>query len=265
MSRIGLGIGNTQNFYNSSINWTPADIATTAWYDATVPSSITIATGVSQWNDLSGNGRHLTQGTGDDQPATNSRTINGLNVLDFGGTSDHLDANALASVYSGTDVPMGAYIIFESDDVSATKTLIHFFNSGGSAYRYILTAPAEFLARFNSDSATLANNQAGTVATGTPEIVNQVFDGTTSKLYENGTEIDSDNLAVGATTLDSFAVGAFNSGSFYWNGALGEIIFTAGTETTATRQKIEGYLAHKWGTLSLLAGGHPYKVNPPGR
>jgi len=54
-----------------------------AWFDASVANSITSSAGlVSQWNDLSGNGRHLTSAT-TGRPTTNSNTLNGLNVLTF--------------------------------------------------------------------------------------------------------------------------------------------------------------------------------------
>jgi len=31
----------------------------------------------------------------------------------------------------------------------------------------------------------------------------------------------------------------------------------------ATRQKMEGYLAHKWGTTDKLPSSHPYKFVTP--
>ncbi len=47
-----------------------------------------------------------------------------------------------------------------------------------------------------------------------------------------------------------------------WEGGLGEIIFTDGTENLETQQMIEGYLAHKWGLT--LEEGHPYEEVAPG-
>jgi len=48
------------------------------------------------------------------------------------------------------------------------------------------------------------------------------------------------------------------------SGALGEVIFTDGTEDLDTQQKIEGYLAWKWGLQGALPGDHPHKNAPPG-
>lgn len=65
---------------------TPEQLSPKAWWDASDTSTITSSSGaVSQWNDKSGNGYHLTQATSSAQPTTNSVTKNGLNVLKFDG------------------------------------------------------------------------------------------------------------------------------------------------------------------------------------
>jgi hypothetical protein len=46
------------------------------------------------------------------------------------------------------------------------------------------------------------------------------------------------------------------------DGFVGEVIVIESADT-ATRQKIEGYLAHKWGLQSNLPTDHPYKAAPP--
>ncbi len=44
---------------------------------------------VTQWDDQSGNARHLTPGAAG-SPSSGTRTLNGLNVIDFDGTNDGL-------------------------------------------------------------------------------------------------------------------------------------------------------------------------------
>ena len=44
---------------------------------------------------------------------------------------------------------------------------------------------------------------------------------------------------------------------------LGEIIFLLDDLTALERQKLEGYLAHKWGTEAKLPASHPYKAAAP--
>jgi hypothetical protein len=46
------------------------------------------------------------------------------------------------------------------------------------------------------------------------------------------------------------------------DGFIGEVVIVSGVDDT-TRQKLEGYLAHKWGLTDSLPAGHPYKATPP--
>ena len=61
-----------------------------AHYDASDTSSITVATGVSQWNDLSGNARHLLQATAASQPTYSLANKS----VTFDGTDDYMKAVA---------------------------------------------------------------------------------------------------------------------------------------------------------------------------
>lgn len=72
-------------------------------FDARVPSSITVATGVSQWADLSGNARHLSNSTPGAQPG-NGGVINGRNAITFSpaSTVDVLDSSGLAALSTDT-------------------------------------------------------------------------------------------------------------------------------------------------------------------
>lgn len=87
---LGVGVGVTQvrRLGGDAGPFSPGDLSPFVWYDATAADSIIHAAGsVSQWEDLSGNARHLTQGDGSRQPTTGTATMNGLNAIDFDGTS----------------------------------------------------------------------------------------------------------------------------------------------------------------------------------
>ena len=79
-----------------------------AWYAADVASSITIATGVQQWSDLSGKGRHLIQDTTNNQPAYNIVTVNGKPTVTFDGTNDRLGTTATFSVA----LPVSMFLVY---------------------------------------------------------------------------------------------------------------------------------------------------------
>ena len=74
-----------------SSSWTPAQLTNLrGWWDAAL--GITIATGVSQWDDQSGNGNNLLQAVGVSQPTVTASAINGRPGILFDGTNDNMTA-----------------------------------------------------------------------------------------------------------------------------------------------------------------------------
>jgi hypothetical protein len=44
---------------------------------------------------------------------------------------------------------------------------------------------------------------------------------------------------------------------------MAELVLCTGVLSQANREKVEGYLGHKWGITSVLDVSHPYKSSPP--
>ncbi len=57
------------------------------------------------------------------------------------------------------------------------------------------------------------------------------------------------------------AIGRY--GGDYYQGMIYEVLVFNPGLSLDRRQKIEGYLAHKWGVSGSLDAGHPYKGSPP--
>lgn len=91
-----------------------------AWWDASDTATITQSGGlVSQWNDKSGNGFHLTQDTGSNQPTTGTRTINSLNVLDFVLSGDDwFDAVNASTIMGASSAGTALYIYARDADAA---------------------------------------------------------------------------------------------------------------------------------------------------
>lgn len=72
-------------------------VTVTQWIRA--DQGITQVTGVSQWNDLSGNGHNFAQGTGSQQPAYNAAdaTLNGRPTVTADGSNDTLVNNTISN------------------------------------------------------------------------------------------------------------------------------------------------------------------------
>ena len=74
-------------------------------------------------------------------------------------------------------------------------------------------------------------------------------------LWINGRIVGSDSDAGSATALDKV-------GSSF-DGQIAEVLVYDESVNSVNRQKVEGYLAHKWGLVSKLDPIHPYSSDPP--
>ncbi len=87
-----------------------------------------------------------------------------------------------------------------------------------------------------------------------------------AELFINGTSIGStNNTPTSFDTDGKFSIGMpttiGNLGSY--DGTIAEVICVTGELSSVVRQRIEGYLAHKWGLTARLPENHPYKTNHP--
>ena len=64
-------------------------------------------------------------------------------------------------------------------------------------------------------------------------------------------------------SISAIRIGKRADNNWPFNGDISEIIIYSATLSTSDRQKIEGYLAHKWGLTDKLPANHPYKNSAP--
>jgi hypothetical protein len=113
-----------------------------------------------------------------------------------------------------------------------------------------------------SDDLTVANTDLGRLY-----YMFHSSSGAGSKFVNGG----SDEYAYSGATL---ATDTGSEGSFFFGGevessafrphwALGEMIILDGVPSTDDRQRLEGYLAHKWALTGSLPADHPYKSAAP--
>lgn len=247
--------------------WTPREIATTAWYDAADVSTITEDGGlVSQINDKGTVGtRHLLQATGANKPSTGTRTLNGLNVLDHDGARLMRTAS-FAWPTSGNAAVFAVAVVDVVDN--STDAIFGTSDDDGVGLKEF-DLRADNASVFNGK--VFATNLGGDMAlTGGPfpgpAVYNANFDFTGGILnaYVNGTKRTADSTYSSKFqangTFNAFAKA--NNAAQRPDGAWGEIIITEDV-TFVTRQKIEGYLAWKWGLVANLPNNHPYRFRPP--
>ena len=257
----GLTLDGQLNLVYSNLTrdlWTPSNLATIFWYDAADVTTIT-ATGnqVTQMLDKSGNGWTVAPLTaGKIGPDTGTRTLNGLNVLEWtkttGSTNQILENNSFTQAqpfFIAMVLRLDSDALSDQDFIfSGTETL----------------APRIAVRRTTNDSFQIFTD-AGSVGTpigsateGNNYLASFYFNSTASTTRINGTL-----LALGTIANNSFTSlnigGNFNEDQSL-NGFVAELVAFA----NPTDQEImEGYLAWKWGLYNKLPIGHPYKNFPP--
>ena len=60
-----------------------------------------------------------------------------------------------------------------------------------------------------------------------------------------------------------FVFMSFNNSGYHCSGLVTDLIVYSSNLSTSDRQKVEGYLAHKWGLTGNLPSDHPYKLYGP--
>lgn len=238
--------------------WQPSILRPTLWLDAADQSTITVATGVSEWRDKSGSGNNFAQATAGSQPAYTIGTVDGKNVVSFDGTK---------SLARGT-------ITFGDGDGSL-------YVVGNRTGRQNLFNVAVLLARAGSRTRTILFDFTGTRSWGTYTSVEVRSPSTTTvgttydifELFSNGTANTYDFFRAGLSegtagvvnvntvfTVTTSYIGNDQYGSAL-HGNIAEVLFFDARNSESERQKIEGYLAWKW-NIPIVAT-HPFVNRPP--
>ena len=201
------------------------------WLDAADSSTIfadsnfnTLATtSVGGWKDKSGNNNHATQSTSANRPVLNNSVLNSLPVIRFDGSNDVMTLagdHALQTFFfvlnardgnnfGGWDWAMGGWTS------SGNKKHVIFARAGNNSIK--------------GENASING-------------------GTPSSEYINFSPLSEHKLVrVAFNAPASRSDWKIGDGDDHWNGDFAEIIAYSGTLSTIQSQKIENYLAHKWG------------------
>ena len=214
-----------------------------AWYDATVASSVTLTGGfVSQWSDLSGGGFHLTQGTEASRPGT--ATIGGKTAIDFDGSNDFL--------FTTTTLPdFGTVFDVHILDAASVAYGIYHLNStvGGSGKRMGLLYSSTNEYRSQSVLGATSQGVSGGTRTADARITSFTFTGSATAGRLDGAALSGTTLGGNGTDPGIYLGSRSISGSLSLplNGKIGEFIVYNRVLSAAEITRIERYLAAKWG------------------
>jgi hypothetical protein len=252
----------------SSRLYTPADLGTSlrAWYQMDL---LTGGAGSAQPSiaDSSGNGFGLSQATSSEQGTLAVADQNGLNTLRFTRANTQNYQLALA-ILSGS-VAASMYMVYKVVSTTVDNRMLEWgtitgctwpvdtgaiYNTFGSTSQYYCATPTGPLMSAGYRIYSIysdTNDWSFYVDGGTGG-----SSGGTSPLYHSASN------TVGWTTIPPYLGGDFTYNRFV-DGWIAEIYFTDAHQSTADRQKNEGYLAWKWGLQGLLDPSHPYKTVAP--
>lgn len=257
-------------------SWSPSSLTSlAAWYDADDSTTIFDATtggslpnnggSVFRWEDKSGNARHLTAAAGL-APTYATGVLNGKPNLTFTQTQ-YLSMNAafmyaagactVATIPSGLGGVSQNFLISEGRSTSNNPVYSPFCRVGSTNHASFVRTDA---------NATLVNYVSHALGGTYPLIVVQDTGSAMSYSSDGGTLTSYvASYTRAATTLDRFAIGVLlrSSPALGWDGSLPEVVICDAVLSQSDREKLEGYLAHKWGLTSNLPGTHPYKSTAP--
>lgn len=251
-------------FNSSSSGWSPNRfLDLVGWYDASDTSTITDSSGVvSQVNDKSGNGLHLTVITsGKSGPKTGVENLNGFNVLSWDSVDQILENDSFS--YNQSSNPLYLCAIFRCNQDNAQDFIIAGTESATPGQRMGLRRISpnnslQILGGSNTGSNISLTSPVNSAPEGQDLIFTIKFNSSNSFISINGDTPTTGNI--GTNPFSSMNIGGNELESSNINGYIGELIFFTDSSKVA---ETEGYLAHKWKLTNNLPQSHLYKNNQP--
>jgi hypothetical protein len=216
-------------------SFNPLSLSPVAWWDASDSGTVATGTGgVTDWDDKSGNGWHLTQGTSANRPTYTSAALNGLNVIEWASTDND---DFLVSV-PGTFTFNEAFFVIRYDGGSTFEGFDGLFNyadnsgngwllgGGSGTNNFYLAAFAKYL---NGDNGTDRGNLW-------PDIESPCL----LRAVPTSTFSTSSGVVMGMDRLNT----TLGRG---WKGYICEVVVLSSVLSSGDRYDLEIYLINKWG------------------
>jgi hypothetical protein len=219
-------------------SWSPAILTASLWLDFADATTLTTSGGViSQITDKSGNGRTASQATSSNRPTVG--TVNSKSCM-VSTSAQYLELqNKISTVRSFV-----AVVQF------TTTTGLQFIVGDSTTFDF-----------HGDSSSSVLGGFASSLVTGGSGWTNGASTAPLSMVKSSSTSVYIFNTT-GSVSIKQFSADRQISG----RGIIGntcEIIAFTSTLADLDREKLEGYLAHKWGFAGSLPTGHPYKSAPP--
>ena len=239
-----LGVAANPAAFSNLALWLDAADSSTLFSDHTFNTSAT--TDIGGWKDKSGNNNHATQATSSRKP---TYTVSNSLLNNKSSVSSSSENGSI-----GLDLP----------STSLQEIFVVAYYKDGSDnsfdnYNTLISGTGT-----NGQYRIMGHSGSSNWFTGS----DRLNDGGN---FKNGATSSSNSALPMSATLLRFASSVARTqtrGILYntqnadrgWIGGVGQIIGLSTTSSTSDRQKIEGYLAHKWGLAGSLPSNHSHKT-----
>lgn len=215
-----------------------------AHYDADAIIGLADNDPIGQWDDISGNLRHVTA-SGTARPIYRTGVLNGKPVVRFDGVNDWLRfAGGLADRFSQ---PNTIYAVAQSNILTGVRPLY----SGdlvGERHQLVIRGddvgdPWRLFAGTVRDVASADINS---------HFITTVWNGASSQFRLSGVQTNPGGT-VGTQSLRLFSVGSDHAGTSFWSGDIAEILVYNAAHSAQEISDTEDYLETKWfgGPISI--------------
>lgn len=266
----------------AAANWTPIELTSSVlsvWLKS--DTGVTTVTSspyetVSLWADQSGNSNDAIQATPAARPiqlaTTASGSINNFPGIDFlydGSTNNYLDI-ATASTIDMNSSGVSIFVMINPDVTSGTGTIADKTSSAAppvTSYQLVVGSGSTDGLEFTG--ASTVQSSASILTTSNYQIAGVISNIASAAIAEtygfwvNGTQQGNLTIGLGADNTNPLRIGASMAGTNGLNGKIVEIIVIKGELSIGNRQKVEGYLAHRYNTFTDLPSNHPYRNTAP--
>lgn len=211
-------------------------------------------------------GTSAVQLTGSLQPSNVLASVNGHNIVTFDGVGDHFHTTTPQTAYNAAQT---FFVLYRgAGTLLAEQGRFYGPTSGNGMGLSIGSSTADNKLRFlNSSVAWL---DPSSVAVDTTAGVVSLIGATWNKsanlasYYINGTAVGTASYSTLPTGTANIQIGTSEARTTTTlKGGICEFVLFPTVLSTTERQVVEGYLAWKYGTVTTLPVGHPYKLVAP--
>ena len=233
--------------------WTPADLGSALKLWLKADTGITLNGGdVAAWADQSGNGTHVTQGTGANQPAYQATGFNGLPTVNFtAANADVLRSGATAMTLGNATASFFVVGQMLTGTLSYGRALS--FLGPGDTVDYADPGSASCIIRDDVANAFITYAGGATRCTAvalslaTNYRIGMIYGGASVTPYLNNVAGTPGAYSTAFDATGKIGVGGDANTGSNWAGPISEVVITNTALSSGDRLSLDNYFKTKWG------------------